>query len=59
MPKPTVYLTERESKMLHACWEYSNDPFGAPNHLLMMTVVALAVACEEAGIPIEIVPETR
>jgi hypothetical protein len=37
----TVTFDERESKMLADCIRYMDDPYGAPNHLLMVLVAKL------------------
>lgn len=34
-------IDEREFKMLKMCENYGNDPFGSPNHLLMLLVSKL------------------
>jgi hypothetical protein len=34
-------LDEREVKMIEMCKEYYFDPFGCPNHLLMILVAKL------------------
>jgi hypothetical protein len=34
-------LDEREYKMLKLCLEYEKDPFGSPNHLLMVLAAKL------------------
>lgn len=34
-------LDARELKLLRMCLEYGQDPFGAPNHLLMLLVSKL------------------
>lgn len=34
-------LDEQEKKMLSMCINYAHDPFGAPNHLLMLVVAKL------------------
>ena len=36
-----IDIDEREHKMLEMCLNYSCDPFGAPNHLLMILVAKL------------------
>jgi hypothetical protein len=36
-----INLDEREYKMLLFCIQYSKDPFGAPNDLLMRLVAKL------------------
>jgi|WetSurSiteA1Bulk_404760.scaffolds.fasta_scaffold42704_6 hypothetical protein len=36
-----INLDEREYKMLLLCIQYSKDPFGAPNDLLMRLVAKL------------------
>ncbi len=40
-------LTERETKLLRDCMLYVDDPYGAPNHLLMVLVAKLAVMIPE------------
>jgi len=34
-------LDQREYDMLKMCEQYEKNPFGAPNHLLMMLVIKL------------------
>lgn len=36
-----IDIDERELKMLKMCEVYGNDPFGSPNHLLMLLVAKL------------------
>jgi hypothetical protein len=43
-PVPVIDLDPREHKLLNMCIEYSRDPFGAPNHTLMILVAKLYAA---------------
>jgi hypothetical protein len=36
-----INIDEREYKMLRMCESYNLDPFGSPNHLLMVLVAKL------------------
>jgi hypothetical protein len=36
-----ISIDEREFKMLKMCEQYGEDPFGSPNHLLMVLVAKL------------------
>jgi hypothetical protein len=36
-----INIDEREYKMLKMCESYNLDPFGSPNHLLMVLVAKL------------------
>ena len=45
-----VKLEDRERKMLALCIEYSLDPFGAPNHLLMVLVAKMYEMLRDFGL---------
>jgi len=44
-----IELDERETKMLVMCLGYEKDPFGAPNHILMVLVAKLYKALFNQG----------
>jgi len=37
---------ERELKLIEQCVTYGQDPFGAPNHLLMLAVAKMQILLE-------------